>query len=258
MKWPTQVVIVRHGQSEFNILRDKKELDPLYQEFRKAYETQFDSDYTRRLAMMVWEKYRLNISDYETRLTEKGVEQARITGSGLNRDAELPDAVYVSPYLRTRQTFEAMAEAWPELSSVKMTTDDRIREQEHGMQILYNDWRVFHVFHPEQKRMRDLFGLYWFQYPQGESMADVRRRVGSFLATLIREHAGQRVLLVTHHVTILCFRAAVERLTPEQLVDMDVNLRPVNCGVTSYRGNPFAGQDGHLELVQYNKKYYTD
>jgi phosphohistidine phosphatase SixA len=39
---------------------------------------------------------------------------------------EVPDAVYVSPYLRTRQTFEAMMEAWPQLSSAKMTTDDSI------------------------------------------------------------------------------------------------------------------------------------
>jgi broad specificity phosphatase PhoE len=63
MKWPTQVVLVRHGQSEFNVLRNKKESDPLYWEFRKAYKNQFDSDYTRRLARMVWDKYRLNISD---------------------------------------------------------------------------------------------------------------------------------------------------------------------------------------------------
>ncbi len=258
MKWPTQVVLVRHGQSEFNVLRVIKERDPLYRKFKQAYEEDFTSDKARNLAEMVLEKYRLDLGDYQTRLTSIGIDQAKITGAGLSLDIEPPDVIYVSPYFRTRQTLDAMTNAWPELSSAKTTTDDRIREQEHGIQILYNDWRVFHVFHPEQKRMRDLFGAYWYQYPQGESMAQVRDRIRSFLTTLVREHAGQKVLLVTHHVTILCFLASMERLTPEKVTDMDKDLKPVNCGVTFYIGNPDKGQDGRLELTEYNRKYYSD
>ena len=34
---------------------------------------------------------------------------------------------------------------------VKIIEDERIREQEHGLSSIYNDWRVFFTLHPEQK-----------------------------------------------------------------------------------------------------------
>jgi broad specificity phosphatase PhoE len=256
MKWPANLTLIRHGESGYNILKKKKDVDPLYQKFKKAYEQCFDHPETRRLAQEVQDKYALKVSDYATPLTRAGWKQSRITGGILAANMELPDVVLVSPYLRTRNTHKGLVKGWPALGKVPVIFEDRIREQEHGLQLIYNDWRTFHVFHPDQKALYELMGEYWYQYPQGESTSQVRERIRSFQTTLVREYAGQRVLLVTHHLTILSVRANLERLKPEQFLHINEHQKPVNCGVTTYECNPAVGKAGRLELKRYNEKYY--
>lgn len=257
MKWPTSLMLIRHGESEYNILRAKKQKDPLYQEFQQWYREGRNAEYVRNRALELKKKYALGVGGYDTPLTEVGHSQARITGDQqLLNDAPLPDVVIYSPYLRTKETLASLAESWTGLEDVPWVEDDRIREQEHGLSVIYSDWRVFQTLHPEQRELRKLQGDYWYQYPQGESVADVRDRVSSMLTTLIREYNGKRVLLVTHHLTILSIRATLERLTPEEFLKLDKKNKPVNCGLTEYVGDPDQGKDGRLILKTYNQKLY--
>lgn len=252
MKWPSSLTLVRHGQSAYNILRAKKTADPLYQEFKRAFEKNHRSHITIRLAEQVQEKFALGVSDYNTPLTDEGVQQAKMTGKKLQQEVPAPDIIIMSPYLRTKETLRHILSEWPKLNT-KMISDDRIREQEHGLSLLYNDSRVFQTFHPEQKAFLELMGSYWYQYPQGESVSQVRDRIRSFADMLIRECAGKNVLVITHHLTILSIRANLERLSPENFIHLDEHEKPINCGVTTYKGNPHTGKDGKLELVYYNK-----
>lgn len=257
MKWPTQLVIVRHAQSTYNILRGLKSSDPLFAEFKRAYKKDYRSREAMRLALEVRSKFGLGVSDAKTRLTTEGIGMAQTTGESLKKTMiEAPHVVFVSPYLRAKETLGYMKLGWPELEQVKIVPEDRIREQEHGLSILYNDWRVFHVMHPEQKELHELQGPYWYQYPQGESVSQVRDRIRSFMSTIVREYSGQRVMLITHHLTILSIRAILERLSPEEFIHLDKKEKPVNCGVSIYRGNSVAGRDGRLELIEYNTKHY--
>lgn len=256
MKWPNTFTLIRHGQSEYNVLRAKKEVSPLYQEFKKSFEKDPRSETTRRLALRVQKVFALNTSDYDTRLTEEGMRQARETGKRLSTLIPVPDVVFVSPYLRTRKTFECIAEEWPMLTHTKIVYDDRIREQEHGLSLLYSDWRIFHVLHPEQGELYRMMGPYWYRYPQGESVSDTRDREREFAGMLIREYSGADVLAITHHLTILSTRANHERLTPEQFTHLDEHEKPVNCGVTIYKGNPKLGTKGRLMLIDYNKQLW--
>lgn len=257
MKWPISLTLIRHAQSKYNVLRAKKQQDPLYAELQARYNLGIIDDETRQLAQQIKEKYALGVGDYETPLTEEGKLQAIVTGSKLDEaDTALPDVIIYSPYLRTRETIRYLMDGWKALEAVPTVEDDRIREQEHGLAIIYNDWRVFHTFHPEQRELRKLQGDYWYQYPQGESVADVRDRVRSMLTTLVREYSGQRVLMVTHHLTILSIRATLERLTPEEFIKLDKTNKPVNCGVTEYVGKSDKGRDGKLVLKTYNKRLY--
>lgn len=257
MKWPNRFTIVRHGQSEYNALRDKKIKSPIYQAFLAEFEKNHQSEEARKLARQVKEAMSLGVSDYDTALTDAGVRQARETGEGLSVQMGLPDIIFFSPYLRTRKTLDHMIEGWPELAKVRKFEDDRLREQEHGLSLLYNDGRVFQTFHPEQKEFHALMGRYWYQYPQGESVSQVRDRVRLFLDMLIRECATKHVLIVSHHLTKLSVRANLERLTDKEFIRLDEHEKPVNCGVTSYKGNPHAGTNGKLELEFYNKKLWT-
>ena len=256
MKWPASVTLIRHGQSAYNVLREAKDRDPEYQAFKRAFNRNHRSEETRRLAEAMRKKYALRTSDYKTPLTEAGVAQGVQTGQRLHEVIPLPNVILYSPYERTRDTLSALCQGWPQLGSVEGLAEDRIREQEHGLSLLYSDWRMFHTFHPEQKELHDLLGPYWYQYPQGESVSEVRERTRDVLSMLIREYAGMHVLLITHHLTILASRANLERLTPEEVIRLDEHEKPVNCGVTHYIGKPDLGKDGKLALEFYNKKLY--
>jgi broad specificity phosphatase PhoE len=258
MKWPKSITLVRHGQSAYNELKAEKQKSRIYADFVFEFERRPSSGHAEMLAATVRDRFALNVSDYETPLTDFGHSQALQTGEGLRATSSLPDVIFVSPYLRTRQTLEGMMEGWPELRGVKVIPDDRIREKEHGLSHLYNDWRVFHVFHPEQRELFKLMGPYWYQFPQGESTSNVRDRTRSITSTFIREYQGANVLVVTHHLTILSIRANYERLTPEQFLELDEKQKPRNCGVTTYLGDPNQGSDGKLVLTDYNRCFWEN
>lgn len=256
MKWPRNLAIIRHGQSVYNALRQRKAEDELHQRFLAAFKHDPNSDKTRSLALQVKDRFALNCSDYETPLSGEGIAQACSTGVRLNKNLFVPDVVFVSPYLRTKQTFEYLCEGGFDIGEAKVVFDDRIREQEHGLSLLYSDWRVFHALHPDQRALYEMQGSYWYMYPQGESVSMVRDRIRLFFQMLVREHAGQNVLLVSHHLTKLSIMANLERWSPEKFIDVDENDKPVNCGITHYECNPDEGSDGRLVQKKYNLVLY--
>ncbi len=258
MKWPSSISFVRHAQSIYNALRGKKDQDPEYKEFKRAYNKDPESELCRNLARKMWEKYQLGVSDYNTPLSPEGHQQALATGKALSRGGLIPspDIVLVSPYLRTRQTWDALLEGGFQAGAAKVIIEDRLREQEHGLAILYGDWRIFQTLHPEQRLLRKLMGPYWYQYPQGESTSMVRDRTRDVTSMMIREFSGLNVCVVTHHLTILSMRANYERLSPEEFIRLDEEEKPVNCGITQYIGEPRQGRDGRLVLKEYNAKHY--
>jgi broad specificity phosphatase PhoE len=260
MKWPASITFIRHGQSAYNVLKEQKAMDPEYAEFKEAYRQDHESEAVRLLARRMTERYALKTSDYETDLSDAGKQQSLVTGRRLQEGAiaayRKPDVVLVSPYLRTRRTFDYMVEGGLDVAGAKIVFEDRIREQEHGLSLLYSDWRIFHIFHPEQKRLLDLLGPYWYPYPQGESVSQVRERIRSVTNTLVREYAEMNVMLVSHHLTKLAFRSIHERLSPEEFVRLDREEKPFNCGITIYHGNPDRGSNGKLKLKVYNETLY--
>ena len=258
MKWSSSIVLIRHGQSEYNVLRKRKENDPEYQSFKKSFDKgERQSIETVLLASKLRERYVPKVGDYKTPLTKEGKRQAFLTGKALS-EAEIPfpRVIFYSPYLRTVQTLKGLRAGWEKLLRVEVIADDRIREQEHGLSSIYGDRRLFHFFNPEQEELRCLLGPYWYQYPQGESVSQVRDRIRLMTTMLIREWAEKNVWLVTHHLTILSIRANIEHLTDEEFIRIDEEEKPLNCGITIYGCNLNAGKDGKMELVCYNKRLF--
>lgn len=264
MKWPATLTFIRHGESAYNELKKKKKGNGAYDAFTALFDRDFGSAKDDRWvtpeleasARALWGELRLTMSDYDTPLTELGKRQAEETGKGLKAKGLLPDVIYVSPYLRTRETLSGLIAGWPELKGVKSIVEERIREQEHGISTVFNDWRIFYALNPLQGLLYKLEGEYAYRYPNGENKADVRDRVRSFLSTLIREDAGRHILVVSHHLTLLSLRANLERWSREQFIETDLNEKPINCGVTTYRVNPSLGKEGKLVLAEYNAKLY--
>jgi broad specificity phosphatase PhoE len=263
MKWPNNLIVIRHGESEYNARKIEQERDPTYQEFIAAY-NDFEKDPDRNrdaafeLAMELHRsgRYRFSKGDRHTPITELGQQQAETTGRKLAEILSLPDIIMVSPYLRTKQTLGAMAVSWPELAEVRVIEEERLREQEHGLRAVYGDWRIFNVIFPDQMESRSKEGPYWFRHMQGESVPDVRERIRSLTGTVIRDFNEKNVWWVTHHLTKLSMRANFERFGEEEFVRLDQEEKPVNCGVTDYEGDPSQGKDGRLVLKAYNQKLY--
>lgn len=255
MKWPKYLALVRHDVSAYNQLKCTKKTQGDYQQFVEQFEKDCESPLTRAMAGEMWDIYQLGMGDHDTPLAHDGV-QAKAVGENLKKELELPDVIFVSPYLRTKETLKKLIEGWPELASVSVVEEERIREQEHGLAILYNDWKIFYSMFPEQKKLHDLEGDYWYRWPQGENVADVRLRVRSWFDTLVRDYADKKVLVVTHHLTILTLRASLERMSAEEFIALNETEKPINAGVTLYLGDPKAGKNGKLVLDYYNKKLY--
>ena len=253
MKWPEYLIMVRHDVSLYNQVKKDRVKDPLYQEFVKEFGINPFSGATRSLAARVNEKWSLGVSDPDTPLAKLHSELAINTGRRLREQEKLPDVIFVSPYKRTWQTLEGLIIGWPELKQVKIYEEERIREQCHGLAGLYNDWQVFYAFHHEQKRLHDMEGDYWYQWPQGERVPEVRDRIRSWTTTLTRDFSNQRVLAVSHHMTKLAIRANFERWSAEEFMRVDKEDKPINCGVTKYVGVPHLGKNGRFKLEYYNR-----
>ena len=256
MKWPEWLMLIRHDTSEYNVLKGLKEKDELYQRYLAENEKDYCSPETVRLAREVLQKYTISGGSAGTQLVDENGEQPHKTGLYLAENYEKPDVIFVSPYVRTKETLRHITRGWKALEDVKTYEEHRIREQEYGLGILYNDWKILQTLHPEQKFLYEKEGRYWYRHMQGESVCDVRDRALSWMNTIIRDFAGKKVLVVTHHLTILSVRANLERFDAKEFLRLDEEEKPINCGVTLYKGEPKQGKQGRLMLESYNKKYY--
>ncbi|RDI31073.1 histidine phosphatase family protein [Lentzea flaviverrucosa] len=150
------------------------------------------------------------IPDHALPLTQTGEEQARAAGPTIKAlIGDGPVAAYVSPYKRTKRTFELLG-----ISAERIVTEPRVREQDWG-----------NLQDPVQqevlKHQRHAFGHFFFRLPNGESGADVDDRVAAFLDGLeVRmrknETHPKTVLVVSHGLTI--------RLLCRRLFDWSIDL----------------------------------
>lgn len=256
MKWPAELLLIRHAESAYNNLKKQKDADPDYRRFRTLLENDPSNPEIQPMAVVLHKKHALGCSDRDTPITAMGEAQARTTGremreSGVNS----PHVIFVSPYLRTEQTLRILQEEWPGLRNATVYREERIREKDHGLGLLYNDSHIYFLMHPEQAELYKLLGDYDYRFLNGENIPDVRQRNLSWITTITREFAGKRVMAITHHLTILATRANFERLSPKEFLHLDRHEKPLNCGVTRYVGNPNLGSRGKLELCEYNRQY---
>lgn len=163
------------------------------------------------------------VGDHAIPLSERGWEQAREVGRTLGRDFVDGALAYSSPYRRTRETLQGIYEGSgvpPAERQSGLYEDPRLREVEHGYEPV-----------EPQEDLRRTHGWFYYRFRGGESPADCYDRTSSFLESLMRQverKRAERVLIVTHGLTIRCF---VMRFLHLSVEDFDSLANPANGAI---------------------------
>lgn len=217
MAMPNTLVLVRHGESEANLVHS-------YEKKSKRHD-RHDEVYKR--------------PDWLQRLSAKGVTQATAAGAWLKSNGMQPETFfqrcYASTFMRARETAYHLGGDAPE-----WLLDDRIKERDWGHYgktpkderiVIFPDT---HWNHENNKWYARLDG--------GESLADnVLMRARDFVGTLHRDMSGKNVLVVSHGEFMLTMRYLIERMLPEEwlIMDEDAAQDIKNCSILIYtRINP--------------------
>ncbi|MBX4954522.1 histidine phosphatase family protein [Rhizobium lentis] len=191
--------------------------------------------------------------DHNVPLTQWGYRQAVEAGGSIASYLKaLPRAetgklhVWYSPFLRTRQSKDALLEALPESVIGDVREDYLLREQDFGLFTEIYDHAERKQKFPEEfekwARLRSNNGKFYARPPDGESRADVAQRVRLFLQTVMREaeSGDHNVAIVGHGVT----NRAVEMNFLHRSVDwFERSDNPGNADVTLVEGTRPQGYD---------------
>jgi len=162
------------------------------------------------------------VGDHAIELTPTGHQQAEDAGAGIGEAYLRGALVYCSPFRRARQTLDGVLRgAGLDRADLRIYEDPRLREVEHGYSNV-----------PEQRLLQETHGRF-YRFHGGESPADCYDRTSGFLEGLMREvqkETAERVLIVTHGLTIRCFVMRFLHLTVEQFDSM---RNPANCDVVT-------------------------
>lgn len=189
--------------------------------------------------------------DHNVPLTQWGYRQALAAGrtiagylERLSSEEAGKYSIWHSPYLRTRQSKDALIEALPGRLVEDVREDYLLREQDFGLFTEIYD-------HAEQKRkfpeefekwawLRNNSGKFYARPPDGESRADVAQRVRLFLQTVMHDAATGRenVIIVGHGVTNRAFEMNFLHLSVDWFEHSD---NPGNADVTLIEGTASEG-----------------
>lgn len=222
--WPARLWIVRHGQSAGNVARDQAEMSGI-------------------------DLIDVETRDADTPLSALGAGQSAALGAWFAslEPSERPDVLMSSPFIRSRQTCDAVGAALG-LDPDDVVIDERLREKEFGILDRYTVRGILAKY-PELAQQRARVGKFYFRPPGGESWCDVILRSRSMVEVLRRDHVGDRVVIVAHQVTVNCFRYLLECLDEHQILAIDRQGDVPNCSVTEYG---FRGPDSRFGLVRAN------
>ena len=229
---PALLVLVRHGQSQRNVVRK-----------RNHY---YLDDESRRSVK--------GIPDHLIPLTAEGRRQAAATGRALRDAYGTFDYVFHSGYLRAIETADEILSCYPDEERARMIVRHHlfIRERDGGHTYDMTDAEASAAF-PWLQDYWNTFGPFFSRPPGGESLAQVCERVYAFLQKVGRTLAGKRVLVVSHAGTMWCLRYVLEGWTYAD-ADRRFTTEPMpNCAVTSYRLDESATR---LRLEQAARVYW--
>ena len=202
----SELLLVRHGESEGNVAA------------AEAHATS---------------SHRIDVParDADVELSDLGRRQAAAVGGGLRSmsEAERPQALSVSPYVRARETARLACEG----AGLELPTrvDERLRDRELGV-LDRLTFEGVEALYPEEAERRRWQGKFYHRPAGGESWVDVAHRLRTWLADLDRQGTHERVMVVSHDVVIALMRYVCEDLDESEVLDLARNTPLRNASIS--------------------------
>jgi len=231
LRMPSRMVLIRHGESQSNIVQ-------------KAIKKKTIATYPEGFTQ---------IPDREFRLSKKGQEQAKITGSWLK--TQYPqgfDIICVSDHIRARET-AALVCQYADWHDCQIRIDPLLGER---------SWGNFQSSHEHKRdalmalRRRDPLHA---AFPDGESLLFTRLRARNLIQKAAAQFADRRVLIFSHGEYIEAFWSELAHWSTEKSLNFfhsgAGNIR--NCQVVEFsNSNPNTLSDeGLLRWVKSSCPY---
>jgi len=180
----------------------------------------------------------------DVELSDEGREQARRLAERLNH--EKIAAVYASPLGRTVETARILAAP----HDLQVQTCDGFREISHG------HWEGMKQRDVEEKFPHEMAEWekdpYTFAPPGGESGLAVTARALPALIDLVREHAGENILVVSHKATIRLLLSSLLGFDPRRYRD-NLDQKPAALNIVDFRDPTRARLTLFNETSHYDK-----
>ena len=200
----TTLLLVRHGESVANIAASYAEVHEL-------------------------EVIAAPSRDADVPLSPTGLEQAAALGRWLAARDAPPSAVWVSSYLRARQTAQLALDTAGMAPPVRV--DERLRDRELGILDLLTS-RGVEARYPEEAARRRWVGKFYYRPPGGESWADVALRLRSVLDDAERRDDGV-LLVVAHDALVMLMLYLYLGLSEAELMEFALQNTVTNASVTT-------------------------
>jgi 2,3-bisphosphoglycerate-dependent phosphoglycerate mutase len=196
-------------------------------------------------------------ADHAVPLSDAGHVQALEAGVFLRRHliergvSPRRCAAYVSPYRRTRETWEGVRKGLgDDVALIPHVESIFLRELEFGLFDGVPDEdlpKEFPLEYAHYEKCKKFGGEFYARMPGGESRCDVAQRVHQFFGTLHRDHERHGVdhaFIVSHGVTIRTFVMMWLNMPPEWI---ERERNPKNCSIRLIEGGTDRGYilNGH-------------
>lgn len=200
---PTELLLVRHGESRANIAASAAEAEG-------AHEIVVD----RR--------------DADVDLSPAGEDQARALGHWLRGEAR-PASAWTSPFRRASSTARlAFAEAGIDLP---LHSDERLRDRDLGVTDRLTSAGL-RTRLPDEAARREWLGKFYYRPPGGEAWTDLALRIRSFLDHLDAAAPHGPAVLFCHDAVVLIVRYVCEKLSEHELLDIGASTPVANASIT--------------------------
>ncbi|HRY30878.1 MAG TPA: class I tRNA ligase family protein [Candidatus Paceibacterota bacterium] len=171
-------------------------------------------------------------------LTENGKKQ--VLNGAKRFSGKKIDFVYCSPLIRARETADILMKNL-NISSDKLIIDDRLIETQSGVL----NGKTFEEY---SSFFKDVLDKFYKKPDGGETIVDIRKRVGSFIYEINKKHDGKNILIISHEYPIWMLMSLNKGLSNEAAAKIkEANVDFVPTGdIAEYNFAPIPHDDDYV------------